>query len=405
MQKVKVIIGASYGDEGKGLATDYFAAAAVKARAGDGSLRGGETGDGRTLTVLTNGGPQRGHTVELPDGRRHVFKHFGSASFRGAVTWIAPTFLLNPMQLVKEYAELTELDREPVVLIDPRCRFTTPYDVLMNQMLQEHKARLTGKEVFNSCGFGIWETVLRYQRGMGTTFGSLLALDTQERIAHLRQIRDGYFRKRILECGMQKEEVWEIFYDEGILRHYLEDCETVRLLCPQVEESCLRQFGTVLFENAQGLLLDGNRKGEEEITTPSTTGAAKVHSMIERNLWDADVEVCYVTRSYLTRHGEGPLEGEIADPADGILSDRTNIANHFQGALRYGIMKDTGTLADRALRDFEVCRENGTGNRYRASVMVTHLNEHRGIDLDQLRDRFDTVYVSDGRTEREVEQT
>ena len=55
MQNIKLIIGANYGDEGKGLAADYFGARAA--------------GKFNTINVLTNGGPQRGHTVELADGR------------------------------------------------------------------------------------------------------------------------------------------------------------------------------------------------------------------------------------------------------------------------------------------------------------------------------------------------
>jgi adenylosuccinate synthase len=49
MQNIKVIVGASYGDEGKGLATDFFGAQAK--------------GRHETINVMTNGGPQRGHTV------------------------------------------------------------------------------------------------------------------------------------------------------------------------------------------------------------------------------------------------------------------------------------------------------------------------------------------------------
>ena len=82
MQNVKLIIGANYGDEGKGLATDFFGAQAA--------------GSFGTINVLTNGGPQRGHTVELADGRRHVFKHFGAASFRGAASYFAEQFIVNP---------------------------------------------------------------------------------------------------------------------------------------------------------------------------------------------------------------------------------------------------------------------------------------------------------------------
>ena len=70
MRQAVIVIGSSYGDEGKGLA-----AALSAKRLG-----------GKCLNVLINGGAQRGHTVEWKDGRRHVFHHFGSAAALGAVS-------------------------------------------------------------------------------------------------------------------------------------------------------------------------------------------------------------------------------------------------------------------------------------------------------------------------------
>ena len=58
----QAVIGAGYGDEGKGLVVDALAHAA---------------GPG-TIVVRTNGGAQAGHSVQTPDGRRHVFHHVGS---------------------------------------------------------------------------------------------------------------------------------------------------------------------------------------------------------------------------------------------------------------------------------------------------------------------------------------
>lgn len=55
-----VVIGANYGDEGKGLITDYLAA----------------LDHSNTLVVRFNGGAQAGHTVQTPSGLRHVFSHF-----------------------------------------------------------------------------------------------------------------------------------------------------------------------------------------------------------------------------------------------------------------------------------------------------------------------------------------
>ena len=68
MKNVKIVIGASFGDEGKGLMTDYFASEAAKRRE-------------NCLVICSNGGAQRGHTVTTPDGRRHVFHHFGSGVY------------------------------------------------------------------------------------------------------------------------------------------------------------------------------------------------------------------------------------------------------------------------------------------------------------------------------------
>ena len=380
MQNVKVIIGASYGDEGKGLATDYFGAQERKA----------------AINVLTNGGPQRGHTVELADGRRHVFRHFGAASFRRAATYYAEQFLVNPMEFVREYDELAKIDQMPTAFMHPGCRFTTPWDMLVNQTAAEKSG------LHNSCGFGIWETVLRYSRGFGIPFSAFAAMSRDDRIAYLRRIRDNYCSGRIREIGA---EIPEFFFSDDLLFHFEEDCETLRFLCPVREEGFLGSYRTVLFENGQGLLLDGNLRGEEEVTTPSTTGIGRVFRTIESVMGGADIEVCYVTRSYLTRHGDGIMEGEIkGEQVTGILpgvqTDLTNEENRYQGALRYGLA-DAEHLADRIEADFAHCA-GSMKNNYRASVMVTHMNEYSGIDTDMLADRLGRVYLSDGRTGGDV---
>lgn len=395
MQNIKVIIGASYGDEGKGLATDFFGAKAA----------------GReTVNVLTNGGPQRGHTVELEDGRRHVFKHFGAATFRGAASYYAEQFMVNPMEFIREYEELNAMHKAPEAYMHPGCRFTTPWDMLVNQLLLEKRG------IHNSCGFGIWETVLRYQRGYGLPFGAFLSMNRDDRLAYLRTLRDKYFAGRLHELGLSSADgrsvfcpdsagLHAFFFTDGLLRHFEEDCESMRSLCPVRDDRCLRNYQTVLFENAQGLLLDGNSEKEKDFTTPSTTGTGRVFQTVENVFDDADVEVVYVTRSYLTRHGDGSMENEIAadqlaKKLPGMRADLTNVENRFQGNLRYGMM-DVNSLADRIAADFDRCAR-AAGNRYNSSVMVTHLNEYADIDTESLLQRFGTVYRSDGRTCRDI---
>ena len=82
MKKVKAVIGANWGDEGKGLMTDFFCYEA---------FRNGDS----CINVCTNGGAQRGHTVVTPSGVRHVFHHFGSGTFAHADTYLPKEYILD----------------------------------------------------------------------------------------------------------------------------------------------------------------------------------------------------------------------------------------------------------------------------------------------------------------------
>ena len=83
MKEVKVVIGANYGDEGKGLMTNYFAYKAIEQNK-------------KCLNVLFNGGAQRGHTVENGNFR-HVFHAFGAASYQNIDTFYNRHCMVNTL--------------------------------------------------------------------------------------------------------------------------------------------------------------------------------------------------------------------------------------------------------------------------------------------------------------------
>ncbi len=117
MRRAIIIVGANYGDEGKGMA----AAAACPE-------------DGECLNILINGGPQRGHTVDLPGGKRHIFHHFGSASLKGAVSYADEDYMVNPLLFAREYEELgAEFRVQPRLLVHAACRTTTPWDMMLGR--------------------------------------------------------------------------------------------------------------------------------------------------------------------------------------------------------------------------------------------------------------------------------
>ena len=106
-QQAVIVIGSSYGDEGKGLAASFAA------------KRTGEP----CLNVLINGGAQRGHTVDLPDGRRHVFHHFGSAALEGALSCADEDFIVNPLLFALEREELIrDFGIVPRLTVSENCR-------------------------------------------------------------------------------------------------------------------------------------------------------------------------------------------------------------------------------------------------------------------------------------------
>ena len=74
----RVVIGAGWGDEGKGATVDRL-------------VRGPDD-----VVVRFNGGAQAGHTVFAPDGRRHVFHHVGSGAFHGAATYLSRHVVSKP---------------------------------------------------------------------------------------------------------------------------------------------------------------------------------------------------------------------------------------------------------------------------------------------------------------------
>ena len=77
---MKAVIGAQFGDEGKGLVVDYLCSQVEN-----------------PLVVRFSGGAQAGHTVWHKD-KTHIFSHFGSGSLRGASTYWSSTCLTDPIK-------------------------------------------------------------------------------------------------------------------------------------------------------------------------------------------------------------------------------------------------------------------------------------------------------------------
>jgi adenylosuccinate synthase len=98
------------------------------------------------------------------------------------------------------------------------------------------------------------------------------------------------------------------------------------------------------------LLLDEDRLDQWPHVTRSKTGLVNV-LFLARRLGLERLRVTYVSRTYLTRHGAGPLAGEC----DWSFTDRTNMPNAFQGSLRFAPL-DQRMLRRSIEMDFQYAR-------------------------------------------------
>lgn len=303
--KIHAVIGAQFGDEGKGLITDTLA-------------------NENTLVIRFNGGAQAGHTVVTPGGRRHEFHHVGAGTFQGADTLLSRFFIVNPILAVQE---LDELKTSTHIYVDPRCRVTTPFDMLINRVLENAR----GDKRHGSCGLGIHETVVRSDNPAYVLYANDLAHPTllQDKLLGIQEYAD----QRSQEFGLGP--IGAAVPHGNLIPNFMEWCqEFVKRVHIVPDLDAMNSGRHLLFEGAQGLELD-EVNGTFPHVTHSRTGLTNVLDLLRMAVLFDPLHVVYVTRCYTTRHGAGPLVNEMEGHPFGWSGPETNVDNAFQGPLRY----------------------------------------------------------------------
>ena len=357
---VKIVIGANYGDEGKGLMSRFFTKQFV------------EEGK-RPVTVFHNGSAQRGHTADYEDGSRHVFHNFCAGAKDGSATYYADTFLIHPMDFCRE---VRELGYTPPIFCSADCVVVTPFDMLADHIIEDYIAARSGAREYGSCGYGTWSATDRIKERPDLAY-SLYEMATKNYGDVVESLKEWVIsRLKSFQVDLDLIPHWKRFFEPGdeafynMSAHFLGDF----LFFLEVAEirsfdEIWRQNDAIIFEGAQGLLLDKDR--DTIWTTTSNTGLQNPYKLL-CDYTDFHAEVCYVSRSYVTRHGDGPLEQEVEKSELGDnLFDRTNVFNDFQGGLRYATLSKLG-IAREIEKDFRIA-ENG---RYDLKLALTHCNEH-----------------------------
>jgi len=329
MSKTAVaIIGAGYGDEGKGLLTDAYAA----------------LNQNDSIVIRYNGGSNAGHTVTTMDGKKHVFSHIGAGTFNGVPTYLSRFFICNPLIFKKEYEVLLNTHKiKPLILIDPDSLVTTPFDIIVNQILERRRIDKHG-----SVGIGIDETIRRSKSACGLTFNDLHESESYLE-NRLRDIRDNFVPSRFLGDPISKAQdgdLYDTLHNKQLISDFISICKYMINVTETVGVDTIGiHFDDLIFEGAQGLLL--SEKYYDPIDNPyvthSYTGVKNILKILDDINGVNDFLINYVHRAYNTRHGSGPLlnEGSVSFN----IKDETNTFNEFQGLLRLAPL-DVDNLLD-----------------------------------------------------------
>lgn len=294
--KIEIVIGAMYGDEGKGQVVDSLAQQTAK----------------ETLVIRYSGTAQAGHTVFRSKEKQHIFKSIGSASFKkGTRTLLASPFVIEPVTLNQEVKNLERmgLSIKENLFIDKNCKIITPWDRISN----EERAK---EEPNQSCGYGFLECLSNTK---AMTVGDLINGDLVELVTEQRKLYKGQID----------------LHDENLVYNFIQDLKELKTYNLISLEDFFKNNNLehIIFESSQGLMLDKERIDLAPYLTPSCVSSYIPVKMIHEYLNNEEPTVYYVTRPYHTRHGAGPFSFETEKIT---LVDSTNKPNHFQGSLRFG---------------------------------------------------------------------
>lgn len=296
MSKNVVVIGTQWGDEGKGKVVDLLT-------------------DRASAVVRFQGGHNAGHTLVIK-GQKTVLHLIPSGILREGVTcFIGNGVVVSPEALLDEIRmlESKNVPARERLKISAACPLILPYHVVLD--VAREKAR--GKAAIGTTGRGIGPA---YEDKVSRRGLRLEDLFHPERFAtKLEEVLE--YHNFMLQHYFKVEPVSY----QKVLDDSLAAAEQIKPLVVDVPEwlnACQKRGEDVLFEGAQGSLLDIDHGTYPFVTSSNTTaGSAATGSGV--GPCDLDY-VLGITKAYTTRVGSGPFPTELFDETGAHLAKRGN---------------------------------------------------------------------------------
>ena len=282
---VMVLIGAQWGDEGKGKATDLY-------------------GERVQWVVRYQGGNNAGHTVVLPDGQKFALHLIPSGILTAGVNnVIGNGVVIDPGVLLTELSGLDERGVDTSRLfISADAHLIMPYHVAIDKVSE----RYLGKAKIGTTGRGIGPAYQDKVARLGVRVQdlldpSILAQKVEAALDIKNQILVKIYNRKALDAGRIVDMALE--QAEGF-RHRIAD---TRLMLGEA----VRGGDHILLEGSQGTLLDVDHGTYPYVTSSNpTAGGAAVGSGLGPT---AITSVLGILKAYTTRVGSGPFPTELED--------------------------------------------------------------------------------------------
>jgi len=289
---VIAVIGAQWGDEGKGKVVDLLAQQAG-------------------VIVRFSGGDNAGHTVVNPYGEFKLHLVPSGIFSPQAVCIIGNGVVINPPVLIGEIDELNQRGVDTTRLfISDRAHLIMPYHVLLDGLEEESR----GGKALGTTRKGIGPAFADKAARLGIRTGDLL--DKQALMERLRSILD---YKNIILTKIYG--VTPLSFDEVYSQycHYGERLAPYIRETPMMLEEALNRGELVLLEGAQGTLLDPDF-GTYPYTTSSSPLAGG--SCLGAGLGPTRISrIIGVFKAYCTRVGGGPMPTELKDETGDLIRE------------------------------------------------------------------------------------
>jgi adenylosuccinate synthase len=294
--KTAVIVGAQWGDEGKGKIVDVLS-------------------ENFSVVARYAGGHNAGHTVII-NGKRFILQLVPCGVLRpGCRSVIGNGVVLDPIALLKEVAALREtgVQMDGSLFVSNRAHVILPY----HRMIELASENAPGRVKIGTTSRGIGPTYEDKMGRRGLRVADLLDLKLLrthiENACHEKNmIAHALFNSEPLDPDKMYQE-----YAEASAKVAPFVCDTAALL-----NKALADGESVLFEGAQGTMLDIDHGTYPFVTSSSaTSGGAVIGTGVAPTAIDT---VIGVTKAYCTRVGGGPFPSEALDASGDLLRARGN---------------------------------------------------------------------------------